>query len=81
VTLPHDAMIGLERSAIGNGHPIYARQIAWLPVCVLFLFARPPDPFSNRTETFDSLEPPPGSEEPKIWPALVLPSFERSVLA
>jgi hypothetical protein len=41
VTLPHDAMIGLERSAIGNGHPIYARQIAWLPVCVLFLFAPP----------------------------------------
>ena len=33
---------------------------------------RPPDPFSNRTETFDPLEPPPGFEEPKISSALLI---------
>ena len=32
---------------------------------------RPSDPFSHRTETFDSLEPPPNSEEPKVSPAVL----------
>src|SRR4030095_11825366 len=31
----------------------------------------PLDPFSNRTEAFDSLEPPPNSEESKVSPALL----------
>ena len=33
---------------------------------------RPPDPLSNRAEAFDSFGPPPGSEEPKILPALFI---------
>ena len=34
--------------------------------CALLNSPRPPDPFSHRTETFDSLEPPPCPEESKI---------------
>jgi hypothetical protein len=32
----------------------------------------PPIPFSDRAETFDSLEPPPSSEESKVSPALLI---------
>jgi hypothetical protein len=31
----------------------------------------PSDPFRNRTETFDSVEPPPNSEESKVSPAFL----------
>jgi hypothetical protein len=34
--------------------------------------AVPPDPFGHRSETFDSLEPPPGPEEPKVSPPLLI---------
>ena len=40
-------------------------------VCALDA-SRPPDPFSNCTETFDSVEPPPGPEEPKVSPAVLI---------
>jgi hypothetical protein len=43
--------------------------------CRLVCAPHPPgplDPFSHRTETFDSLEPPPNSEEPKVSPALLI---------
>src|SRR5437870_12442329 len=33
-----------------------------------------PDPFSHRSETFYPLEPPPGFEEPKVSPALLIPA-------
>ena len=42
------------------------------PACVLSHSPCPPDPFSHHTETFDSLEPPPNSEEPKVSPALLI---------
>src|SRR5258708_37337928 len=35
---------------------------------------RPPDPFSHRSETFYPLEPPPGFQEPKVSPALLIPA-------
>src|SRR5437868_10220899 len=41
-------------------------------LCALLI--RPPDPFSHRSETFYPLEPPPGFEEPKVSPALLIPA-------
>ena len=41
-------------------------------LCALLILPCSPDPFSNRTETFDSLEPPPNSEESKVSPALLI---------
>ena len=41
-------------------------------LCALLIRPRPPDPLSNRAETFDSLELPLGYEESKISPALLL---------
>src|SRR5438105_15637997 len=38
--------------------------------------AVPPDPFRHRSETFDSLAPPPGPEEPKVSPPLLFPAEE-----
>src|SRR5205809_7922370 len=35
---------------------------------------RPPDPLSHRSETFYPLEPPPGFEEPKVSPPLLIPA-------
>lgn len=40
-------------------------------LCALFI--RPaPDPFGHRAESLDSFEHPPGSEEPKISPAVLM---------
>src|SRR5207249_8584595 len=39
--------------------------------------AVPPDPFRHRSETFDSLAPPPGPEEPKVSPPLLFPAEEE----
>ena len=33
---------------------------------------RPSDPFSSRSQTFDSLEPPPNSQESKVSPAVLI---------
>src|SRR5207249_2254449 len=38
--------------------------------------AVPPDPFRHRSETFDSLAPPPGPEEPRVSPPLLFPAEE-----
>src|SRR5438874_11238217 len=38
----------------------------------------PPDPFRHRSETFDSLAPPPGPEEPKVSPPLLFPAEEEA---
>ena len=43
-------------------------------LCALLMRPAPPDPFGNRTESFDSFDPPPGSEEPKVSPALLIQS-------
>src|SRR6266700_6712939 len=40
--------------------------------------AVPPDPFRHRSETFDSLAPPPGPEEPKVSPPLLFPAREQA---
>src|SRR5438874_2166964 len=40
--------------------------------------AVPPDPFRHRSETFDCLAPPPGPEEPKVSPPLLLPAEEEA---
>src|SRR5205823_4342278 len=40
--------------------------------------AVPPDPFRHRSETFDSLAPPPGPEEPKVSPPLLFPAEEEA---
>src|SRR5215813_8657308 len=40
--------------------------------------AVPPDLFRHRSETFDSLAPPPGPEEPKVSPPLLFSAEEEA---
>src|SRR5438552_16090409 len=43
-------------------------------LCALLIRPARLIPFSHRSETFYPLEPPPGFEEPKVSPALLLPA-------